>query len=290
MGDSGEGLNKVTVLKYRSPKNRSSAEQTFYIVGTAHISRASCEKTKAVIREVKPEAVFLELCEHRRALLRKVEHVRVPSLAELVSGASKGHITLFEALYSWMLAKFGSEMEVVPGEEFRVAHEEAKRIDAKIMLGDRPVPVTIARMWSSLSCWQKIRLCFHLLITGISLPSAEDMNKLLEELAETDAVTEAIKELSQTFPTLAKHLIAERDLYMVYTMRQLAGMASTVVAVVGAGHLPGIRENWEKDIDIREIARMPKKPPPPQKRWRYVAIISSSIVIVAFVTMRSRLR
>lgn len=145
-------------------------------------------------------------------------------------------------------------------------------------------------MWAGLSWYQKVRLCWLLLITGISLPSTEEMNKLLNELTETDAVTEYIKELSQTFPTLAKHLIDERDLYMVCTMRQLAGMASTIVAVVGAGHLPGIRANWEKQINIREIAKMPEKPPAGTWRWYCVALVSSGIAFASFAVMRSRWR
>ena len=67
----------------------------------------------------------------------------------------KGQATLFDALYSWMLSRFGSEMEVpaatsidrsgaacpqsLPGEEFRVAFEESRKIGAYVMLGDRPV-------------------------------------------------------------------------------------------------------------------------------------------------------
>lgn len=36
-------------------------------------------------------------------------------------------------------------------------------------------------------------------------------------------------------------------------MHQLAKSAKVVVAVVGAGHLPGITENWNKTIDIDEV-------------------------------------
>lgn len=38
-----------------------------------------------------------------------------------------------------MLERFGSELEVAPGEEFRVAYEEARKLGALVILGDRPV-------------------------------------------------------------------------------------------------------------------------------------------------------
>ena len=42
-------------LKCRS----GNKEQTIYIVGTAHVSAASCDDVRAVIRAVKPEVVLV---------------------------------------------------------------------------------------------------------------------------------------------------------------------------------------------------------------------------------------
>lgn len=39
-------------------------------------------------------------------------------------------------------------------------------------------------------------------------------------------------------------------------MREVAEFASTVVAVVGAGHLSGITQNWESEIDIEEVSNV----------------------------------
>ena len=38
---------------------------------------------------------------------------------------------------------------------------------------------------------------------------------------ETDAITAAIKELGQDFPSLLEPLIFERDLYMVHSLRSI---------------------------------------------------------------------
>jgi hypothetical protein len=45
----------------------------------------------------------------------------------------------------------------------------------------------------------------------------------------------------QEFPSLIKPLLTERDQFMTFMLRKLAGRADVVVAVVGAGHLQGIR-------------------------------------------------
>ena len=64
-------------------------------------------------------------------------------------------------------------MEVLPGEEFRVALKEAQAMGAQVVLGDRPLTVTLARVWGALSWWEKIKLSWHLLWTGLSLDTDE---------------------------------------------------------------------------------------------------------------------
>lgn len=41
-----------------------------YLVGTAHISKKSAEEVRSVIRAVRPDTVFLELCDARAAAMR----------------------------------------------------------------------------------------------------------------------------------------------------------------------------------------------------------------------------
>lgn len=50
------GLNKVVVLNYEAKAGKPA---TFYIVGTAHIARNSCDKVGAVIQSVKPDVRML---------------------------------------------------------------------------------------------------------------------------------------------------------------------------------------------------------------------------------------
>jgi pheromone shutdown protein TraB len=96
--------------------------------------------------------------------------------------------------------------------------------------------VLVALLWSS---WQK--------------PNKEEIRKWLDSVMkeETDILTESFQELRRHFPTLYATIVAERDAYLaaklIQTCRGLSLLAQkhqtgrkTVVAVVGAGHVPGI--------------------------------------------------
>lgn len=62
----------LAILRLGSPAN----ECTFYILGTAHVSRQSCDDTAALIQKVKPELVIVELCQERQPILQ-LEKVKV---------------------------------------------------------------------------------------------------------------------------------------------------------------------------------------------------------------------
>ncbi|MCL7028069.1 hypothetical protein MKW94_022503, partial [Papaver nudicaule] len=83
-------------------------------------------------------AVFLELCVNRISMLTP-QNLEVPTMKEMIDMWRKKKMNTFGILYSWLLAKVASELEVFPGSEFRVAFEEARKYGGKVILGDRPV-------------------------------------------------------------------------------------------------------------------------------------------------------
>ncbi|EIE24219.1 TraB-domain-containing protein [Coccomyxa subellipsoidea C-169] len=256
-----------TVLTCSDPQD-FGREQTFYLVGTAHV-------------------VFLELCVERRSTLTMTkEEVLAPG--ELFKLWRAGKVPLLFVAYSWMLSQVADALGVLPGEEFRAALLEAQQVGAKVVLGDRPVRVTLARTWSALSRWSKVRFIWGLLTTGFCV--SDDLKAEVEKMKEADVLTQAMKDLAEEFPELMRPLIQERDEYMVFLLRALASRASKVVAVVGAGHLPGMRERWNAEIDFEEISRMPAAP---QKSsnwpWRRMALLGiSGVAVTAVVTLRRR--
>jgi pheromone shutdown protein TraB len=66
-------------------------------------------------------------------------------------------------------------------------------------------------------------------------------------------LTLAIQEMSTEFPTLMETLVHERDKYMAYQLLRIASEHSSVVAVVGRGHLQGIKKNWNQTINVSNL-------------------------------------
>eukprot|EP01024_Parvocaulis_polyphysoides_P023852 TRINITY_DN21976_c0_g1_i1.p1 TRINITY_DN21976_c0_g1~~TRINITY_DN21976_c0_g1_i1.p1 ORF type:complete len:179 (-),score=20.35 TRINITY_DN21976_c0_g1_i1:78-614(-) len=160
-----------------------NGEQVVVVVGTAHLSKLSCQQVSHVIQTLQPQVVMVELCYQRRHMLKRQEH-EATSLSECLDLVFKGKATTFAALYSWLLSKLGEELKVLPGEEFRVAYEEAQKIGAEITLGDRPATITIARMWNSLSLWKKTLMICEILVSGLNLPIHE-LNDLIEKVHDS---------------------------------------------------------------------------------------------------------
>ncbi|KFM24781.1 TraB domain-containing protein [Auxenochlorella protothecoides] len=248
----------------------------------------SCRDAADLIARVRPDFVLLELCNERISIL-SLDKFEEPNFGAAVAAIRSGKSTPFQALYSWLLAKVATNLEIKPGEEFRVALRSAQQVGAKVVLGDRLVSVTLARVWGGLSIWEKLSLVKNLTWTGFSMLDAEALTKEIESMKEADVLTEAILEFGKEYPGMIGPLLTERNLYMVYMMRKLAAHASSVVAVVGAGHLQGIRENWESAIDIEALMELPPDRPLRRRLIKLGALAGSVLavtLVVRFVLKR----
>ncbi|CAL4894263.1 unnamed protein product [Urochloa decumbens] len=227
-----------------------------YVVGTAHVSQESCDQVKAVIDYLKPQAVFLELCASRIAILTP-QNLQVPTMNEMIDMWKKKKMNTFGILYSWFLAKVASQLEVLPGAEFRVAFEEAMSYGGKVILGDRPVQITLRRTWGKMSLWHRAKFLYYIIFQSIFLPSPEELNQMLKDMDDVDMLTLVIQEMSKAFPSLMETLLHERDMYMSSKLLKVAREHSSVVAVVGKGHVSGIKKNWQQPIEVQSLLELP---------------------------------
>lgn len=242
-----------------SCENTEGGTCDVYLVGTAHVSQESCTEVQAVISCLKPQVVFLELCPSRVAILT-LKDLKVPTMTEMIDMWKKKQ-NIFGILYSWFLAKVADKLEVLPGSEFRVAFEEAMKYGGKVILGDRPVQVTLRRTWGKMPLWHKTKLLYSLFFQAVFLPSPEDLNRMLKEMDDVDMLTLVIQEMSKEFPTLMETLVNERDQYMSSTLLKVASEHTSVVAVVGKGHVQGIQRQWKQPVEISELLETPSRIP-----------------------------
>eukprot|EP00887_Chlorella_sp_A99_P003169 scaffold9.g3169.t1 len=273
-GSNGDALDNLpqplAILQCYDPATGSHT--VYYVLGTAHA--------------VKPDIVMVELCIERKPVL-SLEKLREPSLSEVLTEIRSGQVTPFQGIYSWLLARVGRNLDVMPGEEFRVALREAHALGAQVVLGDRPLTVTLARLWGALTLWEKLKLSAQLLYTGLCLLDTAEMKEEIEKMKESDVLTEAIREMGKEFPSLLEPLIVERDQYMTFILRRLSARAHRVVAIVGAGHLPGIRDHWTKEIDIDAIMATPvQRRGGGRRAWLRLGLLAASGALASGVLLR----
>jgi pheromone shutdown protein TraB len=160
---------------------------------------------------------------------------------------------MFSVIYSYMLEEIGGELDTKPGEEFKSANDAGLKIKSQIVLGDRPVSITVDRLWSGFSLFQKFRLLYYVATKSNPIEaSASELSIYIEKLKqEKDLLTMEIEALADYFPWLVESLINERDVYMAIelhqTLQQIAGSNECdVVAVMGCGHVAGFTQYFEK--------------------------------------------
>lgn len=150
--------------------------------------------------------------------------------------------------------KIGKELNVTPGQEMMAAAEAAKSIGAKICFADRDVKITMKRTWAALGWIQKTKL---ILLGPLKLFDNEKIELgEIENLKKADVLEEAMKELSTQFPGVKQALIDERDQFLTEKIRSADG--TRIVAVVGAGHVPGIKRHFSDAVDIAALNVLPR--------------------------------
>jgi pheromone shutdown-related protein TraB len=66
-----------------------------------------------------------------------------------------------------------------------------------------------------------------------------------------------LADVGKSLPVLKDILIDERDQYLTHKIRTAPG--DKIVAVVGAGHVPGIKKYWNAEIDVDRLNQIPPK-------------------------------
>ena len=72
-----------------------------------------------------------------------------------------------------------------------------------------------------------------------------------------DVLQTLLAEVGQSMPVLKQILIDERDQYLAEKIRNAPG--NNIVAVVGAGHVSGIKEHWKTEIDLQHLDQLPPR-------------------------------
>ena len=266
----------VTVLE--------SGGTTYYLIGTAHVSERSVREVADVIAEVAPDVVCVELDQGRRDALTKDSAFRDLDVFKVIREGKTLYLLAHLALASYQ-RKMGAALGVKPGAEMLAAIEAADAAGARVELVDRDIHITLKRTWSSLGLWKRSMLLSSMVVGGDGKDAKDGGEELtaetVEQLKEPKALSEMLAELSRALPEVKRPLIDERDQYMMSAIEE-AGAAEgvrTVVAVVGAAHVPGMVANLGARADRADLAA----PPRPGLFWTGLKWLVPALIVGLFV-------
>lgn len=229
-------------------------DREIYLVGTAHVSKSSVELAEEVLREIKPDTVAVELCDSRYRSLQDPNRWKNMDIVSVIR-EGKSYVLMAQLMLAGFQKKLGDQLDVKPGAEMMQAVAVAKEIEAELVLADRDIKTTLKRTWASLGFWSMLKLIFAM-IAGLFSGEKIDEDEI-ERLKKADALEELMADFSEALPEVRTALIDERDQYLAQKIKEAPG--KKIVAIVGAGHIPGIKQWFFKDIDLAKLSELPDK-------------------------------
>ncbi len=248
-----------------------------YLIGTAHVSAKSVELVESVIRDVKPDMIAVELDEQRYESIKNENRYENIDIIKIIK-EKQVFFFIGQLILSVFQKKVSQKTNSKPGEEFIKAIDLAVELDSKVSLIDRNIGVTLKRAWRINDFRGKMKMIGSLLFG--SGKSSEVEAEDIEKLKSVDALSDMIKEMGTEMPLVKQVIIDERDIYLTGKLQKNLG--DKTVAVVGAGHVPGMLEHLKTDVlesKLEEISIIPKA------GWisKIIPWIIPAIVIALFV-------
>jgi pheromone shutdown protein TraB len=290
-------------------------DKEILLIGTAHVSRESIEEVRRTIRDEHPDVVCIELDQGRyRSMTEKENWERLDVSKILREG--KGFLLIANLVLSGFQRRLGDELGVKPGEEMKTAAETAAELGIPCHFCDREVQTTLRRAWARCGLWNKCKLLASLLSGAFS---TEKLNAAeIENLKKASELDSMMAELSQYLPPVKSTLIDERDHYLAARIWQSAlgtegpasaltaaasntpngapvpgpageGAPRRVAAIVGAGHLQGIRARLEKiaagetPVDVSALDTIPKGGFLAKSAAWFIPLVIVALIAVGFL-------
>lgn len=196
------------------------------LLGTSHISPEAIEGIKKEI-EKGPDCVAAELDMARYQALKSDKKRRS-------SGSP------FFRFLGWMQRSLGKKTGVFPGEEMLTAIKKAKENEIETYLIDQPINETLGDI-KNISLKGKLKLILSSI--GFFKPVKIDLNKV----PPIKMVKKVIKHLKTHSPEIYRTLVDKRNRGMTKSLIELDKQYDEVLAVVGIGHVPGIKRLLEEE-------------------------------------------
>ena len=255
------------------------------IIGTAHVSEESVNEVKDAIYEQHPEVVAIELDRGRYVRLKQqmmgIEQDDTISVSKIIKENKVG-LFLTTTLLSYFQSKIGADLDVAPGSEMVGAIEASEDLGIPIALIDRDINITLQRALNKMGFIEKSKFLVSLIASVFGFgEDEEDID--VEELKNPENLDELMEMFKDEAPSVHEVLVHERDAYLAGRINGLP--QDHVIAVVGAGHKPGIErylDNPETLPNLRDLEVINEKKGIP---WAKIllAMIPILFVVIFFL-------
>ena len=258
-----------------------------WLLGTAHVSAQSIEDVKTSFQRLKPDAVCVELCQSRFDAMRDPDRWRKLDISRLIR-ERKIWLLASSLILSAFQKKIGESTGSKPGAEMLAAVELTEAAGKAPVLADREIRTTLRRAWQRVGLFSKMWLVSYLFA---SLLVSEDIEaEEIERLKNEDVLTDLFSQLPARYDAVKQVIIDERDSYLAENIRRTADELADqggrgkkkLLAVVGAGHLPGITRvlEAEESVDLDELDATP-----PARNWKTILSLLGMGVILSVVSI-----
>lgn len=248
------------------------------LIGTAHVSRHSAEQVKEVIEAEQPDAVCIELDEQRYQSIMEGNKWRDMDIFKVIK-EKKATLLLMNLAISSFQQRMANQFGIKPGQEMIQGIESANEIDATLVLADRNIQTTFSRIWNGIGFKGKAILLTQVVASIFSKESISEED--LEKMKDEDMINAMLHEFTESFPKLKVPLIDERDQYLAQKIKKAPG--DKVVAVLGAAHVPGIKEQIKKEHDLARLSEIPPKSKVPKMIAWIIPILILAVIAYTFI-------
>ncbi len=229
-------------------------DKEFILIATAHVSRQSAEQVKEVIESERPDSVCVELDEQRYQNIKEGSKWQETDIFKIIK-AKKATLLLVNLLLSSFQKRIAKQFGINPGQEMIQGIKSAEEIGATLVLADRNIQITFSRIWNNVGFWGKFKLLMEIILSIFSDETITEEE--MEKLKSQDMLDSILADFTKSFPRLKVPLVDERDQYLAQKIREAPGQK--IVAVLGAAHVPGIKEEIKREHDLTALTQLPPK-------------------------------
>lgn len=194
------------------------------IVGVGHVFDISAGVRRAIL-DARPALVAVELDKTRYMALRSGDR-----------GGGKAPMA-YQMLAAFQ-RRVADKYQTTVGGEMISAIESAREVGAEVAFIDMDASQVFLKWWRSLNPLDKVKL-FGAALAGMFVRK-ERIDREIQEFQEHEA--EYMEVFAREFPAARKYLIDDRNRHMARALRGLGERYGDIVAVVGDGHVEGMRE------------------------------------------------